>query len=351
MGDFMEVQLSERKKSILAATVESYIKTAEAVGSKSLTSDFGCSSATIRQELSDLEEEGLLMHLHTSSGRVPTDLGYRYYVDVLMKHHSLSSSDQLALRSAIGTMSENLADTFSHISQAVASLIDYTIIVLTPDIFIESLKVIHLIMVDLDRILVVLLHAAGVNKEFLMQIPSDQVNQDDLNRISKLLTEKLEGRSLSDLNEETLSSMIQVLPEYRSLLMTLGESLQNLQISTQDNRQLLTSGTSKMLKLPEFKNIEFAQKVLSSLEESKVLLKLLSYHHSEEHYRVFIGNEHEVDDLKECSLVVAPFKGNGALGILGPKRMAYDTIVPLVQNISGIITTYLSRTNGGKKNV
>jgi heat-inducible transcriptional repressor len=347
----MDFQLSDRKKAILSSTVESYIKTAEPVGSKSLSSDFGCSSATIRQELADLENEGLLMHLHTSSGRVPTDMGYRYYVDVLMKQNTLSSSDQLALRSVVGALSTNLSDSFSHISQAVASLIDYTIIVLTPDIFIESLKVIHLIMVDLDRIMVVLLHAAGVNKEFLLTIPPDRITQDDLNRISKLLTEKLEGRSLSDLDEATLSDLVRTLPEYHSILVALSQELQKLHSSTRTNRQLVTSGTSKMLKLPEFKNIEFAQKVLSTLEESKVLLDLLSYHQSEDRSKVLIGPEHHVDDLKECSLVVSPFKGNGALGILGPKRMAYDTIVPLAQSISEMVTAYLSRTHGGENHV
>lgn len=341
------MEITDRKKLILAATVGEYIRTAEPVGSKVLSSDFACSPATIRQELGELEKVGFLVQPHTSSGRVPTDLGYRYYVDSLMKKTQLSPRDQQALHVAIGSLSENLSDAFSQISQILSSLIDYTIIVLTPDIFIESLKVVHLIMVDLDRILVVLLHSAGLNKEFLLKVPPENLNQEDLNRISKLLTDKLEGKSLTDLSEEMLASLLMSLPEYKTILTTLHSELNRLRLNNHKDRQLVMGGTSKMLKLPEFKNIEFTQKVLSTLEESKVLLGLLSYYQQQDDYKVVIGAETNIENLRDCSLVVSPIKIGGhlggALGVLGPKRMPYDKIVPLIEQISQLVTSNLSR--------
>ncbi|NBV42551.1 DeoR family transcriptional regulator [bacterium] len=232
-------ELSDRKQLILHETIKSFIDTAEPVGSKTLskTSGLAVSPATIRNDLNELEQEGYLTQVHSSSGRIPTDKGYRLYVDQLMAHGAAAEPVTKALAD-IQFIGKGIQDILVDVSELMGNLIDYTAIV------------------------------------------------------------------------------------------------------------VLMKGVSNMIRLPEFRNVEMTQRVLSALEESKAMLAVLSEYLRTETPKVVIGDEHAIEGLKDCSMVVAPYGADaepiGMLGVIGPKRMAYDKVVPMVQRISAQINEYLN---------
>jgi heat-inducible transcriptional repressor len=180
----------KRKKVILDKVIESYISTAEPVGSKVIqeTCNLELSSATIRNELNELEKDGYLTQLHTSSGRIPTDKGYRLFVDSVIQNKILPLEQRKNFENKIKLIETNINSILYQITEIMTEVIDYTTIVITPDIYMETLKIIHFILVDIDRVLVVLLNSLGVNREFLIEFAGNNLAQDDLNKISQFLT-------------------------------------------------------------------------------------------------------------------------------------------------------------------
>ncbi len=339
--------MDQRKKEILEATIEQFIETSAPVGSKSLAlkPGFQMSPATIRNELNELEKEGYLNHLHTSSGRIPTDKGYRFYVDSLIEPPAQTAIEIYKIKKQVATLSCNIRELLDKIGEILTEVIQYTTIVLTPDIYHDTLKVVHLILVDIDKILVVLLSTMGENQEFLFNI-QENLSQEDLNKISSWLTEKLKGKSLLSLTEDPLSEIVQTLPYAQHILNQLLLEARRLSQFQRRKRRLLTTGISHMLKLPEFQNIELTKRVLTFLEEDRLLVTLLQDSLKKNTDAVKIGAEIENENLTDCSIVVSSVSLDnhpvGAIGVLGPKRMSYAQVIPLVQGISRMIEAYLN---------
>lgn len=338
--------LAERKKEILKETISEYIRTAEPVGSKVLTQkpSLNVSSATIRNELSELEKDGYLTHLHTSSGRVPTDKGYRTYVDSLMTVSPMTPIQIEQMESALSLASQNVHEVLSTLTQVMASSMDYTAIILTPDIYQDTLKMVHLISVGINQILVVLLNSLGVNKDFLVTL-DESISQDDLNKLSQFLTQKLGGKQFV-LTPELLNALNQELPVYQNLLFSIQKEIHRLLQHRNQLGTTVTKGSANMLKLPEFSNIELARKVVTALEENRIMASLLSRYISTQQ-TVAIGKEIEHQLLDDCSLVTATYSHQdtpmGVIGILGPKRMPYATVVSMVKNFSEKISDFISK--------
>lgn len=341
----IESQLGHRKKILLETAITSYIDTAEPVASQALQCQlpFALSSATIRHELSELEAAGYLTHVHTSSGRVPTDKGYRLYVDSLMQAKDLDVESKRRVLGHLRRINANVSDVLNQMSVIVASMLNYPTLVLTPDICRESLKVIHLISVDIDKILVVLLNSVGVNHEFLVKI-SDYVDQDSLNRISQLLTKKLEGKTLDGISPTDFGSLIGELPEFKGLLTRLQSEVKTV-VSHHRHQNLITQGVAQLVQLPDFQDLQVMQQVIRTIEEARTLCGLLSEAMVEGPKTVVIGSENPVPELQSCSMVMAPIKidqtVSGVIAVLGPKRMAYTQVVPLVSEIGDLVHQYL----------
>ncbi|MGE4170410.1 MAG: heat-inducible transcriptional repressor HrcA [Candidatus Margulisiibacteriota bacterium] len=340
--------MNTRKKAILAATIEQYIQTAEPVSSKQLAEGHGLSvsPATVRNELNELEQDGFLSHVHTSSGRIPTDKGYRLYVDDLMTYRDFPAEKQALVLQEMNTIGRSVEQVLVHVADVMSHIMDYSTLVLTPDIYQETLKVAHLILVDLDRILVVLLSSLGVNEEFVVSF-QDRVSQDDLNKLSQFLTRKLEGKPLRAIDDTLLGALVAELPQLSHVLEAILKELNRMGKKEQPAKKMLAKGLSKLVRLPEFQNIELTQKVLTALEENKLLLALLNERLSKTPtHQVLIGKETEAEDLEACSIILSPVtvgqEAIGAIGILGPKRMAYPTIIPMVQHIAGMVTHHLT---------
>ncbi|MFC1771561.1 heat-inducible transcriptional repressor HrcA [Candidatus Margulisiibacteriota bacterium] len=339
--------MNKRTEKILKATIHNYIETAEPVSSNKLIKKYGfeLSPATVRNELNELVKGGYLAQLHTSSGRAPTDKGYRIYVDSLMDFKGLPKDQKKMIVRRMKHIGLNIRDILTNTSALMSSLVNYTAFVLTPDIYEESLKVAHLILLDLNKVLLVLLDSLGVNKEFVIKF-EHKASQEDLNKISKLLTEKLKGKSFSEIDEEVFGTLVAELPAFKVIILRLCEEIKKITKAQKKQTKLLMSGVSKMLKLPEFKNIELTHKVISTLEESKVLSNVLQEYLATSFNPVVIGKENKIDNLKDCSVVLSPCMLNkrniGALGLLGPKRMKYSQIVPMVLEITKMANEYIN---------
>ena len=341
--------ISSRKKDVLHAVINSFIENPEPVGSKSLVARYGfdCSSATVRHELSELEREGYLTHVHSSSGRVPTDKGYRFYVDALMRTQPVDiDRTNPLLGSHIRVLGQNIVYMLSRLNAVVSEVLDHTTIMAAPELVTEVLRVVRLISVDINRVLVVLMDAVGVNCEFFIQL-EHRFQQEDLDRISRLLTDKMQGRILQDISAEDFASWVATLPEFRGVCDMLYKEMSRFSAFRKEGAQVSVAGVSKILRLPEFQNMELAQRVVSTLEESKLLLGVFSEYMVSRSPSVIIGAETGIDSLRECSLVVAPFGRHsdqcGMLGVIGPKRMAYGFLVPMLQNITTLFDWALSQ--------
>lgn len=336
--------LDERKRQVLKATVINYIETAEPVGSKYLTEkhQFHCSPATVRHELNELEKDGYLTQVHTSSGRVPTDKGYRFYVDCLMPKQGLNKTQQAQLSRNLLALGHDLQDVLQCMSRILSSVLNYTAIILTPDIYQETLKAIQFVLADLNKIWVLLLNSSGLNQEFSFQI-SAKTSQDELNVISSFLTQYFYGEQISSIRKEVLQELAFRLPALNVLLEEFSDELQILVSENFRNREMVIQGISNMITLPEFRDPDLTQKVLATLEESQNLLRVLSSYNTADE-KVIIGHENTVENLWDCSMVIAPYTINnrpaGAIGILGPKRMTYEITIPVIHYVSGMVTRY-----------
>ncbi len=345
MAKAKRTELSARKAQLLHQTVANYIDTAEPVGSKRLseTSGLSVSSATIRNDLNELEREGYLTQVHMSSGRVPTDKGYRAYVNELITATSGKRADELS--HDLSLIGHNVQQVLNQVTDLMGNLVDYTTIVMTPDIYQETLKVAHLVLVELDVVMVVLMNSVGLNTEFLVRL-QDRVDQETLNRISQLLTVKLNGVPILQLTDELIATIQGELPTASHVVGQVLDEIKRLKQYQTNSDKLMMRGVSNMIKLPEFRNMELTQKVLSTLEETRVMVSLFSEYMSVDRSTVLIGEEQKLSGLVDCSMVVAPYQIGtepaGMIGVLGPKRMAYEKVIPMVESIVNKINDYLS---------
>jgi heat-inducible transcriptional repressor len=243
-------------------------------------------------------------------------------------------------------LTDDVSAVLERTADVLSSLIDYTTIVLTPEIYQEALRVVQFISLDVNRVLIILLNGVGINSEMVLNILHDG-DQEDLNRISKYMSKKLEGCPATAFNESVIDESIRALPEYESILMQVRVAIGKLKTRKDQDQKMLLKGVSKMLKLPEFQNIAYTQKVMATLEENKILLHLLKNVADKNEGRVIIGKENEIPELNDCSLVLAPYtvkeKSTGVVGILGPTRMAYSVIIPIVKRVSELINNVGNR--------
>ena len=298
------MELDERKMKILKAIISTYLETGDPVGSRTIAkdSDLHLSSATIRNEMADLEELGYILQPHTSAGRIPSDLGYRYYVNCLMEEN------------------------------------DETLIS-APQIKESKLKFIQLSMVDSQRLLVVIVVGNDTVKNVLMNM-DEPLGNDEILKLNILLNSFLQGLTLNDINIELVHTMKVQAGMHADILEGVFNGIVEA-IHEADNLEIYTSGATNMLKYPELSNPEHTTALLDTLVEKKQLVKLVddTVNQEEKHgIQVYIGNETQVQSLRDCSIVTATYElkegGTGTVGIIGPKRMDYRKVVNTLRNLT-----------------
>jgi len=343
----VETELDKRDREILREVIRSFIQTGEPVGSRTISKVYpeGLSAASIRNIMADLEDAGYLMQPHTSAGRVPTDRGYRYYVDSLLTGVDLPKSDREKVAEVIRRPG-NLPEALEEISRLISRLTHQVGFVVSPDHTRAILRHIEFVSLGPHRILAILVDRAGVIHNRIAQT-SEDLSQEELDRIGRYLVVEYEGRTLPEIREALLAKMKEEKATFDSLLaraIALGTEF--LQAHGETEKQVYVQGASNILQQPDFADMEEMRKIFETFEARGKLVKILDEVGDSEGLRVVIGSEHPDPALAHFSLVTSPYKVGdrpaGVLGVLGPTRMEYARAIALVDYISKLLSKILT---------
>ena len=337
------MSLSQRQFKILEAIITDYIETAEPIGSRTIAkkAGLGISSATIRNEMSDLEEMGFVSQPHTSSGRIPSWLGYRLYVDTMMQSPELSAEDAMFLQKMI---IDNIYQTefmMQETAKALSRLTRYPTIVSEP--FLKKTKIQHIQLVPLDdkQLLLVLVTDTKAVKNQIVNLQAAP-GYEVLTLLTQHLNHTLAGLSIKDITREVIDKLLAKFGANAHILMPLLGAISDM-IQAEDDVRVFTSGAKNILAFPEFADIRKAEAIFHALEDRNLLFEILGRDQNEG-ISVVIGEENSIDVLKACSLIRANYsidnKGTGCIAIIGPMRMNYaqavSALAGILQNLQSV---------------
>ncbi|MDR7521089.1 MAG: heat-inducible transcriptional repressor HrcA [Armatimonadota bacterium] len=340
--------LDARRRAVLRAVVEEHIRSAEPVGSehRALREQLGVSSATIRSAMAGLEEMGLLTHPHTSAGRVPTDRGYRVYVDLLLEAEPLSQAERQAIRRRLGGAAETPVDLLDQAAHVLAAIAQYASVVASPGLRQQRFQALHLLPLGEQRALAVIITGTGAVQGRPITLPAG-IATEDLDELSRVITQRLQGSLLADLTDERLERVVGEASRYHQLLEALRAWLRR-DLARGARPRLRVEGVRHLLREPEFRRPDVASAVLEALlDEESVLGQALAAAPGEGVW-VSIGTENRFEELRACSLVVAGYRAGGRLagvvGLVGPTRMRYRRAVAAVRYVADRLSEVLDAT-------
>lgn len=342
------MELDERKLRILRTIIDDYILTAAPVGSRTISkrSELGLSSATIRNEMSDLEEMGFLEQPHTSAGRIPSEKAYRFYVDSMMKGSNLTEEEVKRIRSHFSRRLDETEEVVAHTARLLSDITDYTAMIMSPEMQEITVKHIQLVPVTQGRALAVIVTDAGLVRDAFINVPP-ACDARDLERFSNMLTNRLKNRPLHTAVETLLSEVGNELSEHREFLSSVADAIVR-DISREASRGVILGGATNLLKHPEYNDIGKASNMLAVLETKETLYKILS-RAAQMEFTITIGSENEVEEMQSSSIVTATYKiaGKpvGSFGVIGPTRMDYGRVVSILscmgRSLSEVLTNML----------
>lgn len=344
--------LDDRKLRILQAIIDDYIFSAEPVGSRTIAKkhELGLSSATIRNEMADLEEMGFLEQPHTSSGRVPSDKGYRLYVDQLMKATELSEGEIEKIRNAMDIRINELSQIIRNASVVMSQFTKYTSMAVTPQIKRSVLKAVQVVPIEPGKALVIVVTDSNIVRNNLVRIP-EKTTPDFLIQVSNMLNDKLKGYTLEMLKNNFLNSGAEQLTSLPyDLMKPILDGIEDL-IKLIDQPEIYLEGTTNILNFPEFKEVQKAKEFLNILDEKKIMSEILnSTSGNKNEIIIQIGNENVIEGIKDCSIVTASYSIDdyviGAIGIIGPTRMDYSKVVSSMNYIRNKINQEILKLLG-----
>ncbi|MBU1888271.1 MAG: heat-inducible transcriptional repressor HrcA, partial [Candidatus Omnitrophica bacterium] len=321
------VDIEQRQKKILGAIVESYIETAIPVGSRAVSQRFrmSVSPATIRNVMADLEEKGLITHPHTSAGRVPTDKGYRMYVDLFLEPKHLTKEEESLIAKLIDKGCEDFETLMQTVSKSICMMTNVVGIVLTPRLKRSVFKHVEFIPIDSSRILAVLITGSGVVKSTMLDMEEEFVKS-ELFRISEFLNQELSGMFLGDIKGYLTRRLLEQSDSFYTFLKKAMYMLSIPGLLKMEDR-IYFEGATSIIACPEFKDITKARLFLKLFEEKRDLMELFGEDMDAEGIKVHIGKENNRKSVQEYTIVTSNYKVNdrviGALGAIGPTRMEY----------------------------
>lgn len=331
------MELDERKVKILKAIIANYLETGEPVGSRTISkyTDLNLSSATIRNEMSDLEELGYIVQPHTSAGRIPSDKGYRFYVDSLMQEKVQEIDD---MKAQLEEKADKIDLLLQHVAKLLAVNTNYATMVSKPHYKHKKLKFIQLSAVGDDQLLTVVVIEGNIVKNKILTLPTS-VEQETILKLNLVLNTFLQGLDLTEMNMTIIQKMKEQAGQYGELITIVLDAVAEA-ISEEDDTGIYTSGATNILKYPELSDKENASKLLYTFEEKKQLTQLIDQSLDDDNNKriqVYIGEETPVEAMKDCSLVTATYQIEegvyGKIGIVGPKRMDYEKVVSTLQTL------------------
>jgi heat-inducible transcriptional repressor len=335
-------ELSERDRAVLRHVVQSFILTANPVGSRYLARHCGLnlSPATIRNLMADLEERGFLNHPHTSAGRVPTDKGYRVYVDMLMDLEQLSRKEVEEIERKLEYV-EDREELLAQASDLLGNISSQLSIVTNPQLATGKLDRLEMVSLSSNRIMIIITIQSGIIKTLVMEVRS-AVSRDKLDAITQVLNERLHGLTLKQIRETFSERVKDVRNEETGLIRLFVESADELFTDTKERDRLFISGTRDILKNPEFNSPEKIRSVIELIDDKEVIIHVLeSQGEKGSDLSVSIGNENPEKRLKNYSVISTRYLiGDifGTVSVIGPKRMNYKKIIPLVDYIANTIS-------------
>lgn len=329
--------LGERKLTILHAIIKTYLETGEPVGSRTISkySDLNLSSATIRNEMADLEELGYILQPHTSAGRIPSDKGYRLYVDMLMeeREQELNEIQEQMLEKA-----DKMDQLLKQAAKVLANNTNYATMVSTPRNSANKIKFIQLSQVDEEQIIAVVVLGGNVIKNKIINM-EEPLSNENLLKLNMLLNTTLNGMSIEEINLGLIARLKEQAGIHSEVVSNVLDAVADA-IQVDDDMQIYTSGTTNIFKYPELSDKQSAQEIISAFEEKQQLTELVTQTLAQEEntgIQVYIGDETPVQTMKDCSVVTATYElgdgMKGTIGIIGPKRMDYEHVLKSLKRL------------------
>ena len=332
-------ELSERKTKILHAIIKNYLETGEPVGSRTISkyTDLNLSSATIRNEMADLEELGYIMQPHTSAGRIPSDKGYRWYVDMLM---SQKEQEITEIKGQMLEKADKMEELLKQVAKVLANNTNYATMISTPTYNGNKLKFIQLSQVDDHQLIVVIVMEGNIVKNQIVTL-DEPLSNEALLKLNMLLNTSLNGTSLEQINLGVIARLKEQAGIHRQVVEFVLNEVSEAIGSQAEDLQIYTSGATNIFKYPELSDTENASKLISTLEQKELLKGLFDESQapsaSDSQIQVYIGDETPVKTMKDCSVVTANYVlGDGlrgTIGIIGPKRMDYEKVVGTLRTL------------------
>jgi heat-inducible transcriptional repressor len=331
------MELTERKLRILQAIVADFISSAEPVGSRTLSKKYGMgiSPATIRNEMSDLEEQGYLTHPHTSAGRVPSDRAYRLYVDKLMERFELSEDEKRGISEQLAGNIMELDRTIEHAANILSEITNLTSFAITPKQEESRIKYINILPADETTVVIMIVAESGKVKNTVLQLKVPYA-EESLSLLSKTMTYNYKGKTISDI---LTMDIIRSFETDIEAMSKLAESIMPNFLKTLESMldiNLYLDGLTNIFSIPEYNNIEKAKMFLEMVNQRKSFTEVLV--NRDEGVIITIGAENKEDLMHDCSLITATYHINGKLvgklGVIGPTRMKYDKVTSVIEYIT-----------------
>ena len=342
--------LEERQRQVLVAVICNYIATAEPVGSRTIARKygFGLSPATIRNIMADLEEFGFLAQPHTSAGRIPTDKGFRFYVDHLTQmQRSLEEVDSSHIEEMLHSETE-VVNLMKKTTDLLSKLSQQAGLVLTPNLKNTICRHIDFIKLNNSQSLVIFISESGLVHKRVIQL-DDEISQDTLDKMSRLITTELMGLSLAQIRAKLLDMMRHEKTQFDQLFANAVKLSQLFFSDETDDSELYVGGTVNMINQPEFADVEKMRGLFRAFEEKRLLIRILDKCLDDgdgESAKVIIGEESTIEDIRDLSLVLSSYKYGdhalGIIGIIGPKRMNYTQVIPIVEYTASTLSRLLT---------
>lgn len=329
----MSQELDKRKKKILQAIIEEYIETAEPVSSGNLVEELNCSSATIRNEMAELEKIGFLEKPHTSAGRVPSQKGYRYYVDELVRDDKISKKEMEIIRDRLETRVNDLEELTKIATTTLSEITHYTTIAIAPDVQNHTIIDIKFVLLGSRVLMAVILTDSGIIRESIIKFDED-ITQEQVDDLTFLFKNKLVGKPL-----ETMNGPLEefIMTEMKTGINIIKKVIEEINKIILESQKIYLDGANKVIDMPEFKKVDIAKDFLNVLDAKDLVQDVLNTGMADD-INIYIGEETEKEELKNFSIVtfnhLVEGRDIGTIGIIGPTRMDYSKVISVMKYIS-----------------
>ncbi|HAV00154.1 MAG TPA: heat-inducible transcription repressor HrcA [Lachnospiraceae bacterium] len=333
------MELSDRKRTILYAIIKTYLETGEPVGSRTISkyTDLNLSSATIRNEMSDLEDMGYIFQPHTSSGRIPSDKGYRFYVDQLMqdKEREVNEMKEILIEKA-----DKMERVLKQVAKSLSVNTNYAAMISAPQYHRNKLKFLQLSRMNEDQIVVVIVVEGNIIKNHIIDIDRE-LDDETLLKLNILLNTNMNGLTIEEINLGMIAKMKAQAGIHSQFISDVIDAVAEA-IKGDEDLEIYTSGAKNIFKYPELADHEKASEIISAFEEKKqlsdIVYETLSNSDDKKGIQIYIGEESPVKNMKDCSVVTATYEleegMQGTIGIIGPKRMDYGKVVDTLKALT-----------------